>query len=135
MDPSDGTLACPFEKAILNRSCGCSRARRRSAGHRSTVRCDSKKGQEDCQVTLNVIRKSAAFTLGVTNPPGALPNAEAAKLQCGGLSGLQCALDPVQETNRVRDIYTLIQRAMKRYGSLQDLPQQEMVRGVAAFTK
>ena len=135
LDLSDGTLACPFEKAILSRTCGCSRARRRSEGHRSTVRCDTEIGQQNCVTTMGVIRKSAAFTLGVVQTPGALPNTQAAKLQSGGLSGLQGALDPGAEHDRVRDIYGLIKRALARYGSLQDLPQQEMVRGVAAFNK
>ncbi len=84
---------------------------------------------------LNHMRKSASFSLGVGHAPSALPDAKAVKLQCGGLIGLQNALDRVMETHLVSDIYSLVQRALKRYDSMQALPDQHIVRSIACYKR
>ena len=67
--------------------------------------------------------------------PNALPQAQAAKLQCGVLTGLQKALDKAAENNRVNNIYDTVQRALKRYGSLEALPDQDIIRSIASSGK
>jgi hypothetical protein len=135
MNDSFITLSCPFEKAILNRVCACRHARRNSVGSRQTVQCHAQQGCQDCADTLNHIRKSASFCLGLAHAPSALPHDKAAKLQCGGLIGLQNALDQVVESKHVNDIYSLVQRALKRYGSAEELPDQHIVRSIASYNK
>lgn len=88
-----------------------------------------------CADMLNQIRKSASFALGSAQAPAALPHAKALQIQCGGLTGLQNALDQVEPNRRVSDIYSLVKRAIKRYSSLADLPEQDIVRGIASFKK
>lgn len=126
---------CPFEKAVLSRTCACRHARRGSVGSRQTVCCHAEDGNRDCVGVLNRMRQSANFSLGVVHTPSALPHAKAVKLQCGGLIGLQNALDQVVKNQRVYDIYGLVQRALRRYGSPQGLPQQDMIRSIAAYRK
>ena len=129
------TLTCLFEKAILSRTCACRYAERNHIGSRPTITCQSSDGHKHCAQMLNYMRKSASFTLGVTYTPSALPHAKATQLQCGGLIGLQNALDKVVQNERVTDVYRLIQRALKRYGSMQDLPEQDIVRSIASYKK
>ena len=129
------TLTCLFEKAVLSRTCGCRYAERNHVGSRPTITCQSSNGHKHCAQVLNFMRKSASFTLGVTYTPSALPHTQATKLQCGGLIGLQNALDKVVQNERVADVYGLIQRALKRYGSLQELPEQDIVRSIASYKK
>ena len=135
MDDSLITLSCPFEKAILSRACACRYAKRNRVGCRQTVQCHAEHGYQDCADTLNQMRKSASFSLGAAHAPSALPLAKATKLQCGGLIGLQNALDKVVETTRVSDVYGLVQRALKRYGSPEEFPQQDIVRGIASHRR
>ena len=129
------TLTCLFEKAILSRTCACRYAERNHIGSRPTITCQSSDGHKHCAQMLNYMRKSASFTLGVTYTPSALPHAKATQLQCGGLIGLQNALDKVVQNERVNDVYGLIQRALKRYGSMQELPEQDIVRSIASYKK
>ena len=84
---------------------------------------------------MNQIRKTASFALGSTQVPSALRNAKALQVQCGGLIGLQNALDKVEPNQRVRDVYSLVKRAVKRYGSHNELPEQEIVRSIASYQK
>ena len=135
MDAPLTTLPCPFEKAILSRACACRYALRTSVATRLKVQCSSNEGQRDCADMLNHIRKNVNFSLGLAHVPNALPQAQAVKLQCGVLTGLQNALDKVAENNRVNNIYDTVQRALKRYGSLQGLPVQDIIRSIASSGK
>lgn len=135
MDAPLITLPCPFDKAILSRTCACRFALRTSAGTRLKVQCSSSEGQRDCADTLNHIRKNVNFSLGLAHVPNALPRAQAARLQCGVLIGLQNALDKVVENNRVDNVYDTVQRALRRYGSLQGLPDQDIIRSIASRGK
>ncbi len=135
MDEPGTNLACAFEKAIVSRTCGCRHANRHNLNARQTINCRSPEGQKLCANMLNQIRKSASFALGATQAPSALPHAKALQIQCGGLTGLQNALDRVEQNQRVRDIYSLVKRAVKRFSSPDQLPEQEIVRSIASFKK
>lgn len=99
------------------------------------ISCQSEEGQKLCSEVLNQIRKSASFTLGSTQAPSALPHAKALQIQCGGLMGLQNALDKNEQNVRVSDISSLVKRAKKRFNKLHGFPEQEIVRSIAALKK
>ena len=82
---------------------------------------------------LNHMRKSVNFSLGLAHVPNALPADQATRLQCGALIGLQNALDLVVENDRVNNIHETMQRAKKRYGSVEEFPEQEIVRSIASY--
>lgn len=86
-------------------------------------------------MVLNHMREGANFTFGSTRAPGALRNLQARSLQCGGLVGLQNALDEGLDQQRVDDICMLIQRALRRYGSVQEFPLRDIVRGISSYGK
>jgi hypothetical protein len=133
-DPAS-SLPCPFEEAILSRKCGCRLALRSSVGSRQKVQCNSAESHQDCAEMLNYMRKSVNFSLGLAHAPNALPRAQAKKLQCGTLIGLQNALDLVVENDRVNNIHDTVQRAKKRYGSVEEFPEQQIVRCIASYGK
>ncbi|MDH3281453.1 MAG: hypothetical protein OEQ18_10035, partial [Gammaproteobacteria bacterium] len=66
--------------------------------------------------------------------PAALPHAKALKIQCGGLLGLQRALDPYEESPRVNNIFGLVKRALLRYKDLPSFPFAEIVREVSTYS-
>jgi len=127
--------SCPFERAILSRTCACRFAKRVSMTPNQKVQCASEYGYRDCVDMLNHVRKNVNFSIGLTHVPSALPRAQATRLQCGMLIGLQNALDKVVEHSSINNIYDTVQRAIKRYGPLQNLPVQELIRSIAAYNK
>ncbi len=135
MDEPVARLTCAFERAVLSRKCGCRHAQRLRAGNRQAVQCRSQDGHADCVQALGHIRQGANFAFGSVRVPSALPNVQALSLECGGLTGLQNALDNVAQHPRVDDIYSLIQRALRRYGSIEEFPRQEIIRGIATHKK
>lgn len=128
-------LACPFEKAVLICQCACREAKRVNIAERLSVTCLDNQAQSDCSLLLGLLRHNSAFALKLTHPDEVLPHAKYVKVQCGGLLGLQATLWPEQaeEAPRVADIRELVLEAQERYGSLQELPYNEIVRGIAGF--
>jgi hypothetical protein len=56
------------------------------------------------------------------------------KVQCGGLLGLQGALDKDKaEAATVDNIFALLRQAVEHYGGMERLPYGEIVKAVAAF--
>ncbi len=127
-------LACPFEKAILICRCACSEAERVNIAERDTVNCRDAQAQGDCSLLVGMLRHNAAFALKLTHADAALPHAKHVKVQCGGLLGLQAVMQPERAGEaRVEDIRGLVLEAQERFGSLQELPYSEIVRGIAGF--
>ena len=127
-------LVCPFEKAVLICQCDCREARRVNIAERISVDCLDATAQGDCTLLLELLRHNAAFVLRLTHAVAALPHAQHVKVQCGGLLGLQRALSPeLAGVPRVADIRGLVLEAQTRFGSLAELPYNEIVRGIAGF--
>lgn len=125
-------LPCVFEKAILNRHCGCAFVERINLGEREGVRCTSWTGQNNCGVLIDLMRGNARFALHMSAVFGPLPHAKELKVQVGGLQGVKQAMHP-EAPSRVDDISALIAGAISRYGGLEHLPFQDIVKSIAAF--
>ena len=125
-------LPCVFEKAILNRRCGCGVVERFAIGEREGVRCTTWTGANNCATLLALLRSNGRFALGVAEIPGPLPHAQELKLQAGGLQGLKQVLQPGAD-ERVEDIHALVNAAREREGRLANLPFNRIVQGITAF--
>jgi len=118
---------CPYEKAILTRTCRCSKAARTNIAEREAVNCLDQAACGRCKALLGLTRDKANFVLGLTRTPGNLPHAKNIKIQCGGLLGLQQSIDPGSE---VEDIFSLLERACAEYGELAKFPFTAMIKAV-----
>ena len=75
----------------------------------------------------------ARFALRVTDTSANLPFGKEMKVMVGGLIGLQGQLVTGAGSGQVDNIHALIQQAQARYGSLEALPYQELVKAITAF--
>jgi hypothetical protein len=125
-------LPCAFEKAVLNRRCGCSLVRRFNLGEREGVVCTSFPAQSNCRTLLALLRENARFVLHARLAPGALPHGRELKVQAGGLQGVRLLLAPDADPT-VEDIHGLVSAARERFGRLEALPFTQVVRSIAAF--
>lgn len=127
-------LPCPFEKAIL-RTCGaCSQARRLHIAEREAVGCGHAGAQQRCLAVLTCWRRNAAFAVRLPQTNTPLPHGKEIRVQCGGLPGLQHALDPARSSgSSVADIDALLVRAASRYGDADNFPYEDIVRAIAHY--
>lgn len=125
---------CVFEKAVLSRRCGCTRAKRFYLADREGVACTLASAEQRCSRVLEHLRQSAKFSLRLTGLTGALPHAKEIKVQTGGLLGLQCVVDEqLLHAKQVEDIDGLLVEALQRFGKIESFPYQEIVKSVVHF--
>ena len=125
---------CAYEKGILTNNCACSLAHKFCIAEREGVHCASDEAQATCVQLLDLLRRQARFALKTTSYSTALPHAKAMRIQVGGLRGIEAALNPDQPVPaRIADIRRTIETAIAEYGSLADLPFQEIVKQIAAY--
>jgi hypothetical protein len=123
---------CPFEKPILSAQCGCENATHNVVAERMTVGCRSPFAHNNCQLLLAMLRERSRFALKITDPWQDLPFGKQMRVMVGGLAGLQRILHP-DAAARPDNIHALVCAAQQRFGALEALPFDEIVRAVTAF--
>jgi hypothetical protein len=138
---------CAFEKALLARCGACSLAERRNIAEREAVACGSQPARERCAALLALLRQNSVFALKLTQADAPLPHAQAMKLQCGGLQGMQRAAGSAAALNGsagtpasgaaglapVADVHGLVQACAEKFGGLQNLPYPVVIQSVVAY--
>lgn len=124
---------CVFEKAVLTRRCHCSCSSRFYLADREGIACNAAEAHARCRQLLHLLRENSRFALKLTGTGGELPHAKEIKVQNGGLLGLQKILVPDAPEAEVSDIAALTVRAIERFGAIEALPYQEIVKTVTRF--
>lgn len=123
---------CPFEKPILSAQCGCENATRNVVAERMTVGCRSPIARNNCQLLLEMFKERSRFALKVAATWQDLPFGKQMRVMVGGLTGLQRVLHP-DTTARPDNVHALVGEAQQRFGALESLPFDEIVRSVTAY--
>ncbi len=124
----ESATVCVFAKALLARAAVCELSQRRSLGEREIVECTSTVARTNCATLAALMHERARFALRLPGPGHPMIHAQALKLHCGGLLGLQQALGAAQA-----DVHVMVGVAHERYASLTELPWDEIVRDVAGW--
>lgn len=124
---------CVFEKAILTRRCSCLCSTRFYLADREGIACDSTPAHSRCKQFIRQLHENARFVFKIAVPDDELPHAKEIKVQSGGLLGLQRILHPELSEDKVIDIARLTALGEKTYGSLEQIPFQEIVKSIARF--
>ena len=121
---------CAFEKSVLINQCNCSKAERFCIAEREGVHCLSEEGQARCLDALSILRDHATFALRELTE-GKLPHGKAMRVQIGGMRGLNKLVNG--DDTQVPDVDAILQAAIQRWGSLEQLPFSEIMPSIAAY--
>jgi hypothetical protein len=122
-----------FEKAVMICGHSCRNLKRIDIGERVAMGCVSPGANAACRELQALLRGKAVFALHVTDI-AVLPHAKELKVQCGGLRGLQQALEPETEAEgKIADIATLVAEAQEHFAGLENLPFGEIMRSISHF--
>jgi hypothetical protein len=119
---------CVFAKALLSRSVVCECSARRAEGEQTHVICTSPIARTNCATLAALLHERARFALRLPATAQPLLHAQALRLQCGGLAALQQLLGDGEH-----DVHRSVAQAQQRYGSLTELPWQQLVAALAAW--
>lgn len=123
------SLQCVFERSMLRRCVDCELGVRRNIAEREAVGCRDQAAHALCKGFKERLKHAAMFVLKVTHPDDPLPHAKELKLQCGGLAGLRACVGEAGTPSVAADLRT----ALARYGSLDELPYQDLLPAIRAF--
>lgn len=125
---------CCFSDAVGTRVAGCTKAVKLTRQYRRTVECTDSRAHGVCAAWLDCVRRASTFALGTHQSPSALPRRAAVKLQGGGLLGMGDVIEEHHQRGaRIQDVSALLQRALNRYGSFDDVPLQRIIQRVHEF--
>jgi hypothetical protein len=122
---------CAFEKSLLTNQCRCPKAERFCIAEREGVHCRDESGQARCLAWLELLREQARFALRTDEARRLLPHGKAIRLQVGGMRGLADVLGDDQAA--VDDIDGALHTAEQRFGGLEQVPFDRVMREVAAY--
>lgn len=126
--------ACRFEKSVLAGHCRCAEAERFNLAEREGVHCKSDLGHDQCEELVIQLRQQSRFTLKLNSGDEVLPHNKAMRLQVGGMRGLYLVV--TGETDlppQIENINGLIAEAIANFGSLDQLPYQEIIKQISAY--
>ena len=124
----ESSSACVFAKALLARAAVCELAQRRAVAERDIIECPSPVARTNCTTLAALLHERARFALRLPGPGQPLIHAQALRLQCGGLKGMQRALEAP-----LPDVHQMVGAAHERHGSLTDLPWESIVQFLAQW--
>jgi hypothetical protein len=126
---------CIFEKAITNQRCNCEMKRRFVIANRECIACESKDALKLCTSTLDSIRNNARFTLKVVTVNGPMPHNKELQVQAGGMLALQNIVsnNPASTEKVVLNVYQTLLLAFQKFGSLDKLPYNELVKSIVSY--
>lgn len=122
--------SCPFERALLSRCVGCSRARKLNLAEREAIACGDPAVREHCLTFYQALHDNALFALKI-NPDAPWPFGKEIRAQCGGVRGLAEALG--EPGGEATDVAASVLAGHARYGAADDFPYSEIMRAVVHY--
>ena len=121
---------CPFERALLSRCVGCSRARKLNLAEREAISCGDSAVQPHCKQLYLSLHENARFALKAQQGV-AWPFGKEIRAQCGGVRGLAAVMG--SDGGYVDDTAAVLLAALERHGDVTALPYAEIMRGVVHY--
>lgn len=126
-------IRCVLEKALITSTARCRHARSFELGERLGYECGSATCVLQCREWLQHLRSHARFLFRGNHEAGQpLTNHQEIRLQCGGLLGLGAIAGESPE-KPLADVSSLLNGLAEEYGSIEEIPLQQVVPAIAAF--
>jgi len=126
------SIRCEFEKSLTNNKARCDYSRHFWLADREGYTCKSEESSAKCRGLLEKLRENSRFILKLQQAGDKLPHNMEIRVQAGGLSGIQQLLTPGQQNN-IEDIHALIERAEAEFGSLEQMPYNQIVQSIRRY--
>jgi hypothetical protein len=123
-----GESRCAFHLVVRAHQAACSQAEHVTRRDGPDVLCADPQAQARCALLYQRLKDAALPAFGVADDPLTVPQATLAKVQLGGLLGLQGLLDADSES--VSDVHGVVSVAVGRFGSVGAVPVGDLVDGI-----
>ncbi|UCE88647.1 MAG: hypothetical protein JSW10_09965 [Pseudomonadota bacterium] len=130
---TDPNYKCAFAATLIGHDHGCEHAAAVVRRSGPDIACRDGQAHHLCGLIYDTLKTAALPAFGVEDDLLSMPHSVMAKVQFGGLLGLQQVLDgSATSTGRVENIAQLISHVSARYPDPQLLPLHEIVPTITA---
>jgi hypothetical protein len=88
--------------------------------------------RDTCLQLVQLLKENARFTLNLSDTDARMNHAQAMKIKCGGIQGMQRMLIP--GSGKAPSIVDIIDQAREQYGSIDTFPYGEIIRDISSFS-
>ncbi|UCE88468.1 MAG: hypothetical protein JSW10_08955 [Pseudomonadota bacterium] len=130
---TDPDYKCAFAATLIGHDYGCEHAAGVVRRGGPDIACRDEQAHRLCGLTYETLKTAALPAFGVEDDLLSMPHSVMAKVQFGGLLGLQQVLDgSATGAGQVDNIAQLVSRVRARYPDPELLPLQEIVPTITA---
>lgn len=126
-------MKCPFAAPLTKGQFACSHAEEVVRRGGSEYDCRSASDHPVCTALFERLKAQALPAFGVEDDLTSMPHSVLVKIQSGGLLGLQRLVDEPDPEGRIGDIAGLVERAVERYGTVDEVPAAEVEADMTGF--
>lgn len=123
---------CPFGSTLVTETCHCIHADQVVRRGGAEIICQDAAAYVRCSELFQHLKKVALPEFEVEDDLTSMPHSVLQKLQFGGLLGLQ-QLIMEQPADTVADIASLLDALVTKFGTLDDLPYNELVSTITEY--
>jgi hypothetical protein len=127
------SVRCVFEKALTNNHAKCHLSRHFCLADREGYSCEDAQSSFICSKFLEKLREKSVFVFKLRNIAGPLPHNMEIRVQVGGVTGLSKQLETQHNAPYVEDINGVLNKAIEKFRTLDDLPYSEIIQSVEQF--
>ena len=126
--------SCPFAAAILSNRCYCEKSERLYLAERESGVCRDTESRERCLLFYQHLRRNARFALRLLHAESRLTYAQEMKIQCGGLLGIQAAMNQqAGDFSKEINIDALLKRAAAIFEKLETMPYAQIISYIRCY--
>lgn len=118
---------CSFAATLIKEDFACEQAHMVTRRAGPDIACASETASERCQKLFAKFKQVGLPAFDATDDLLETPHSVFTKIQFGGLLGMAQDITEASDAQRVDNIFQLIERALQRYGAIDDIPYQQYV--------
>lgn len=127
-------LICPFGATLIREDFGCRQANPIIRRGGTEIACADPAAHSRCSQLHQCMKNIALPEFGVADDLLEIPHGVQAKIQYGGLTGLQRITHNMEERAvTVEDIDVLVQAAIKRYSAVENIPCADFLYDITSW--
>ncbi|MDH5593204.1 MAG: hypothetical protein OEY35_02770 [Gammaproteobacteria bacterium] len=117
----------------MSTQCSCEYSTRFLIAEREHAGCVSETAHTNCEFLLESFKENSRFVLKLTATNEEIPHGKQMRIQIGGLLGLQKLVQDNEAGSQVQNVHAVVQSAFEKYGSLKNIPFNEIVKSITGW--
>ena len=124
---------CSFVATLIKKDFACELAQMVTRRAGPDIACSSETASLQCKKLVSALNNVGLSAFNAEDDLLKTPHSVFVKIQFGGLLGLAQDVENTVDVNHVGNIFQLVEQAIKRYNSVDNIPHQNYVQNMLGY--